>query len=87
MTRKPSCLLLHQDGSRHEWLAGQQHELIVIVDGATWEIYSAFPGYQAISLCPPARPADSWFSGPGSTSRDRPMDFADASLVALAVGQ
>ena len=42
--RKP-CLgmMLHQDGSRHEWLAGQAPlDLIVTLDDATSEIYSAF---------------------------------------------
>jgi transposase InsO family protein len=34
-------MLLHQDGSRHQWLAGQQHDLIVTLDDATGEIYSA----------------------------------------------
>lgn len=41
--RKPLVgMLLHQDGSRHEWLARQQHDLIVTLDDATGEIYSAF---------------------------------------------
>ena len=41
--RKPLVgMLLHQDGSRHEWLAGQQHDLIVTLDDATGQIYSAF---------------------------------------------
>lgn len=41
--RKPLVgMLLHQDGSRHEWLAGQVHDLIVTLDDATGEIYSAF---------------------------------------------
>jgi hypothetical protein len=41
--RKPLVgMMLHQDGSRHEWLAGQQHDLIVTLDDATGEIYSAF---------------------------------------------
>ncbi len=35
-------MMLHQDGSRHEWLAGQQHDLIVTLDDATGAIYSAF---------------------------------------------
>ena len=35
--------MLHQDGSRHEWLAGQAAcDLIVTMDDATSEIYSAF---------------------------------------------
>ena len=33
--------MLHQDGSRHEWLRGQQHDLIVTLDDATGAIYSA----------------------------------------------
>ena len=36
-------MMLHQDGSRHEWLAGQPAlDLIVTMDDATGEIYSAF---------------------------------------------
>lgn len=41
--RKPLIgMMLHQDGSRHEWLPGQQHDLIVTLDDATGAIYSAF---------------------------------------------
>lgn len=41
--RKPLMgMMLHQDGSRHEWLAGQRHDLIVTLDDATGAIYSAF---------------------------------------------
>jgi transposase len=41
--RKPLIgMMLHQDGSRHEWLPGQQHDLIVTLDDATTRIYSAF---------------------------------------------
>lgn len=35
-------MLLHQDGSSHEWVAGQIWDLIVTLDDATSEIYSAF---------------------------------------------
>jgi transposase len=36
-------MMLHQDGSRHAWLAGQPAlDLIVTLDDATAEIYSAF---------------------------------------------
>jgi hypothetical protein len=36
-------MMLHQDGSRHEWLNGQPaFDLIVTLDDATGEIYSAF---------------------------------------------
>ena len=35
-------MLLHQDGSRHEWVAGQQWDLIVTMDDATSEHYSLF---------------------------------------------
>jgi transposase len=36
-------MMLHQDGSRHEWLAGQDAmDLIVTMDDATSVIYSAF---------------------------------------------
>lgn len=41
--RKPlPGMMLHQDGSRHEWLAGTLWDLIVTLDDATGEIYSAF---------------------------------------------
>ena len=41
--RRPmSGMMLHQDGSRHEWLPGFQCDLIVTLDDATSEIYSAF---------------------------------------------
>ena len=42
--RKPCVgMMLHQDGSRHEWLVGQPAlDLIVTMDDATSEIYSAF---------------------------------------------
>ena len=36
-------MMLHQDGSRHEWLEGQGAlDLIVTLDDATGAIYSAF---------------------------------------------
>jgi transposase len=35
-------MLLHQDGSTHEWIAGQQWDLIVTMDDATNEHYSMF---------------------------------------------
>ena len=36
-------MMLHQDGSRHDWLAGQPTlDLIVTLDDATSEVYSAF---------------------------------------------
>jgi transposase len=36
-------MMLHQDGSRHDWLGtGEQLDLIVTMDDATSEIYSAF---------------------------------------------
>lgn len=41
--RKPMPgMMLHQDGSRHEWVAGQWWDLIVTLDDATSDIYSAF---------------------------------------------
>ena len=41
--RKPlPGMLLHQDGSTHEWVPGCQWDLIVTLDDATTEIYSAF---------------------------------------------
>lgn len=35
-------MLVHQDGSRHEWVEGQQWDLIVTMDDATSEHYSMF---------------------------------------------
>ena len=35
-------MMLHQDGSRHEWVPGGCWDLIVTMDDATSEIYSAF---------------------------------------------
>jgi hypothetical protein len=35
-------MMLHQDGSTHEWVPGQQWDLIVTRDDATTERYSAF---------------------------------------------
>lgn len=35
-------MMLHQDGSPHEWVKGQIWDLIVTMDDATSEIYSAF---------------------------------------------
>ena len=35
-------MMLHQDGSRHEWVSGRWWDLIVTMDDATSEIYSAF---------------------------------------------
>lgn len=35
-------MMLHQDGSRHEWVPGQMWDLIVTMDDATNEHYSAF---------------------------------------------
>jgi transposase len=41
--RRPMLgMLLHQDASRHSWLPGQQHDLVVTLDDATSAIYSAF---------------------------------------------
>lgn len=41
--RRPMIgMLLHQDGSRHEWLPGSLVDLIVTMDDATGTIYSAF---------------------------------------------
>ena len=41
--RKPlPGMMLHQDGSTHEWVPGCQWDLIVTLDDATTEIYSAF---------------------------------------------
>ena len=35
-------MMLHQDGSTHQWVPGQYWDLIVTMDDATSEIYSAF---------------------------------------------
>ncbi|MGA2551836.1 MAG: helix-turn-helix domain-containing protein [Burkholderiaceae bacterium] len=35
-------MMIHQDGSRHAWVAGQQWDLIVTMDDATSEHYSMF---------------------------------------------
>jgi len=35
-------MMLHQDGSRHEWVLGKQWDLIVTMDDATGEHYSMF---------------------------------------------
>ncbi len=41
--RRPMAgMMVHQDGSRHEWVAGRWWDLIVTMDDATSEIYSAF---------------------------------------------
>ena len=41
--RKPMPgMMLHQDGSRHEWVAGRWWDLIVTMDDADSTIYSAF---------------------------------------------
>ena len=41
--RKPlPGMMLHQDGSTHEWVPGCQWDLMVTLDDATTELYSAF---------------------------------------------
>jgi transposase len=41
--RRPMIgMMLHQDGSRHEWVTGETWDLIVTMDDATSEIYAAF---------------------------------------------
>jgi transposase len=41
--RKPlQGMMLHQDGSTHEWVPGSQWDLIVTMDDATSALYSAF---------------------------------------------
>jgi len=35
-------MMLHQDGSTHEWVPGKQWDLIVTMDDATSEHYSMF---------------------------------------------
>ena len=41
--RRPLAgMLLHQDGSSHEWVAGEVWDLVVTLDDATSEVYSGF---------------------------------------------
>jgi transposase len=41
--RRPMAgMMLHQDGSHHEWVTGQWWDLIVTMDDATSEVYSGF---------------------------------------------
>ena len=41
--RRPLAgMMIHQDGSRHEWVAGQMWDLIVTMDDATNEHYAMF---------------------------------------------
>ncbi len=41
--RRPVAgMMLHQDGSSHEWVAGEVWDLIVTLDDATSEVYSGF---------------------------------------------
>ena len=41
--RKPMVgMMLHQDGSTHQWVAGEYWDLIVTMDDASSDIYSAF---------------------------------------------
>ena len=41
--RRPMAgMMLHQDGSSHQWIAGEVWDLIVTMDDATSEVYSAF---------------------------------------------
>ena len=41
--RRPMAgMMLHQDGSSHEWAPGQWWDLIVTMDDATSEVYSGF---------------------------------------------
>ncbi len=40
--RPMAGMMLHQDGSTHEWVPGQSWDLIVTMDDATSESYSAF---------------------------------------------
>jgi transposase len=41
--RRPLAgMMLHQDGSSHEWVSGRRWDLIVTMDDATSEVYSGF---------------------------------------------
>ena len=35
-------MMIHQDASTHEWVLGKKWDLVVTMDDATGEIYSAF---------------------------------------------
>ena len=49
-------MMLHQDGSKHVWLAGRPAlDLIITMDDATSEIYSALPGRRGRHAEQPAR--------------------------------
>ena len=41
-------MMIHQDGSRHEWVPGQMWDLIVTMDDATSEIVSMKPAFSVI---------------------------------------
>ena len=78
-------MMVHQDGSRHEWLPGQPAlDLIVTMDDATSEIYSAFfvdeEGTEgdrgARAVCSPP-------TGPATTGT-RPMDKDNPTQVGRA---
>jgi hypothetical protein len=81
-------MMLHQDGSRHAWLAGQGgSDLIVTMDDATGAIYSAFSGrggrhgtqsQPACGVCTP--PATGLFPMTQPAS-----DFADGTSPRVAV--
>ena len=59
-------MMLHQDGSSHEWVPGRWWDLIVTMDDATSDIYSAFfvaeegtmSSFQGVSEAASARSAD-----------------------------
>lgn len=67
-------MMLFMDGSPHEWLEGQRHDLILIMDDANNEVYGA----EAVtSSIPPARAARRTFQ----TWQGRiPQEFKDAGI-------
>ena len=40
--REQAGMMIHQDASTHEWVLGKKWDLVVTMDDATGEIYSAF---------------------------------------------
>ena len=40
--KEQAGLMIHQDASTHEWVLGKKWDLVVTMDDATGEIYSAF---------------------------------------------
>ena len=94
--RRPMVgMMLHQDGSTHQWVPGQYWDLIVTMDDATSEIYSAFfvaeEGKRGVELCGAAGVGDESHgavllaqTGPRTIGRRRP---AARSTRTIQVGR